>query len=312
MTSENRFLDNILNSVIEHIAVIDAQGVICYVNRSWKIFGERNQCVAIKDWLGINYLEICDQSAVLGDDFGRRVAEGIRQVIGSKMKSFYLEYPCHGPEQQRWFMMRVTPFTLEGIPYFVISHQNITERKIAEEKVLAVSRLDGLTGIANRRSFDKFLLDEWQRCARLKMPISLAMVDLDHFKLLNDAYGHQVGDECLRKVSRLLRKCARRPSDLCGRYGGEEFGIIFGNTGAEAALKIINKLLEAVRGLGIPHKYSPTHSLVTVSIGLTTMYPDADDSPDILVRSADELLYQAKKNGRNQIVHSNNIPADLA
>ncbi|MDJ0624147.1 MAG: sensor domain-containing diguanylate cyclase [Desulfocapsaceae bacterium] len=307
MTAEKHFLDKILNSVTEHIAVIDAQGVICYVNKSWVIFGESNQCVAIKDWQGTNYLEICDQSAALGDDFGRRAAEGIRQVIKSNVDSFYLEYPCHSPEQQRWFMMRVTPFALEEKAYFVISHQNITERKIAEERVLEISRLDGLTGIANRRSLDNFLQDEWQRCARLKVPISLAMIDLDHFKLLNDAYGHQFGDDCLRKVSRLLKKSARRPSDLCGRYGGEEFAIIFGNTGADAASKIVTKLLAAVRGLEIPHKYSPTHSLVTVSIGLATMHPGIDSTHEGLVQLADELLYQAKKNGRNQIACSNSF-----
>lgn len=304
MTAENRFLNKILNSVTEHIAVIDAQGVICYVNRSWVIFGESNQCIVVKDWRGTNYLEICDQSAALGDDFGRRAAEGIRQVVNSDTEAFYLEYPCHGPEEQRWFMMRVTPFALEESAYFVISHQNITERKIAEERVLAISRLDGLTGIANRRWLDNFLQDEWQRCARLKMPISLAMIDLDHFKLLNDAYGHQFGDDCLRKVSRVLKKSARRPSDLCGRYGGEEFAIIFGNTGADAAAKIVTKLLAAVRGLEIPHKYSPTHSLVTVSIGLATMCPETVSTPEGLLRTADEMLYKAKKNGRNQLVCS--------
>lgn len=307
MTVENRFLDKILNSVTEHIAVIDARGVICYVNKSWVIFGESNQCLAIKDWRGTNYLEICDQSAALGDDFGRRAAEGIRQVVNSDTDAFYLEYPCHGPEEQRWFMMRVTPFALEESAYFVISHQNITERKIAEERVLAISRLDGLTGIANRRCLDNFLQDEWQRCARLKIPISLAMIDLDHFKLLNDAYGHQFGDDCLRKVSRLLKKSARRPSDLCGRYGGEEFAMIFGNTGADAAAKIVTRLLAAVRGLEIPHKYSPTHSLVTVSIGLATMYPDTESTPEGLLKTADELLYKAKKNGRNQIACSNRV-----
>lgn len=93
--------------------------------------------------------------------------------------------------------MRVTPFQVHNNDYFVISHQNITERKLAEEEVRNLARIDGLTGIPNRRTFDEFLCDEMKRCARLNKPICLAVIDVDHFKLLNDTYGHQSGDGCL-------------------------------------------------------------------------------------------------------------------
>ena len=238
----------------------------------------------------------------MGDDFGIQAAKGIRSVISKETEDFYFEYPCNSPDEKRWFMMRVTPFTLENIDYFVISHQNITERKLAEEKLLDLSRLDGLTGIANRRYFDNFLEEEWRRCHRLGLPISLAIIDLDYFKLLNDHYGHQTGDECLKAVAKSLKQFVRRPSDLCARYGGEEFSLVFGNTGKDQAKVLINKALEEIRLLNIPNEESPTHPTLTASIGLTSMLPDEKSNEHELLKRADDLLYEAKRSGRNQVV----------
>ena len=238
----------------------------------------------------------------MGDDFGIQAAKGIRSVISKETEDFYFEYPCNSPDEKRWFMMRVTPFTLENIDYFVISHQNITERKLAEEKLLDLSRLDGLTGIANRRYFDNFLEEEWRRCHRLGLPISLAIIDLDYFKLLNDHYGHQTGDECLKAVAKSLKQFVRRPSDLCARYGGEEFSIIFGNTSTDQAKVLVDKVLEAIRSLNFPNEKSPTHPTLTASIGLTAMLPDDSSNEQELIGRADELMYEAKRNGRNQII----------
>jgi diguanylate cyclase (GGDEF)-like protein len=204
-------------------------------------------------------------------------------------------------------MMRVTPFSLQHHFFYVISHQNITERKLAEEKMLNLSRLDGLTRIANRRYFDEFLQEEWRRCARLKLPISLAMIDLDHFKLLNDTYGHQAGDDCLRKMGTVLKKIARRPGDLCARYGGEEFAVVLGNTGSESALMLMNELLDDIRGLNIPNRHSPVMPTLTASIGLMTMCPEPKSNENMLIEAADEQLYCAKESGRNRICRSDNV-----
>lgn len=301
MTKSYDFLKLLIDSITEHIAVIDRDGKILFVNRAWVLFARENGSLTTEEWVGVDYLKECENSADRGDALGKEVAEGIRKVIRTELELFYFEYPCHSPDKKRWFMMRVTPFTLEGSTYYVISHQNITERKLAEEKVLNLSRIDGLTNLPNRRFFDQFLAEEWRRCARLNLPVTLAMVDIDHFKLLNDRYGHLAGDECLQKIGIILNDLGNRPGDLFARYGGEEFALVFGNTTTEQALVLIHKMLEAIDALKIPNENSPVKPTVTVSIGLATVYPDAKSSEQELIRAADTLLYAAKRDGRGRV-----------
>lgn len=307
MIGSYNFLTSVLNTITEHIVVIDKEGDILFVNRSWIEFGQSNSCIT-SHWEGINYLKVCDKSAAKGDEFGLKAAEGIRKVINAEQELFFFEYPCHCLEEKRWFMMRVTSFVSESENdhYYVISHQNITERKLAEEEVLNLSRFDSLTNIPNRRYFDDFLHTEWRRCARLKMPITLAIIDIDHFKLLNDTYGHQVGDECLKVIGSVLKGFTKRPSDICARYGGEEFSIVLGNTTIEKSLGLIKELNNAIRGLEFPNEKSPIMPIVTASIGLATMYPNKGVGEEELITAADIQLYSAKANGRNQI-HFNQI-----
>jgi diguanylate cyclase (GGDEF)-like protein len=300
----NTLLSSILNALPENIVVIDQTGLIQYVNQSWQDFSCANANTSEPDWLKINYLEQCDRSAEKGDTFGEHAAEGIRLVINKIQENFYLEYPCHSPAEKRWFMMRVSPVKVANNHYYVISHHNITERKIAEEKVEQLSRMDGLTNIHNRRSFDEFLHSEWLRCTRLKMPITLAMIDIDYFKQLNDNFGHQFGDLCLIKIAESLKEFARRPGDMCARYGGEEFAIILGDTELEDAFSIIERALDAIHQLEIPSP-NDTKVAITASIGLVTFHPDGKSEEQALITSADELLYQAKKSGRDRIISQN-------
>ncbi len=298
------FLKLLIDSISEHMVVIDQYGEIQFTNKAWDKFSQDNECVTISDWIGTNYLISCDQAAEMGDDHASKAASGIRQVING-LDSFYLEYPCHSPDEKRWFMMRATPFDYENTPYIIISHQNITERKLAEEQVTLLSRQDGLTGLANRRCFDEFLLTEWSRCSRLNFPITVAMLDLDHFKMLNDTYGHQSGDDCLVKISKVLAEFANRPGDICARYGGEEFVLVFGNSTTEQLTDIINDLQSKIRELKIPNENAPTSQYVTASIGVKTMVPDRNSSEKELLKAADKLLYSAKENGRNRVIYSN-------
>jgi len=295
------FLNSVLDTITDHIVVIDKHGLIRYFNQSWARFGSENSCVVNSGWLDVNYLAVCDQSAAMGDDFGKLAGDGIRSVIDGCQEAFYLEYPCHSPCEKRWFMMRVTPLEYEGLRYFTICHQNITERKLAEEEVLNLARIDGLTGIPNRRTFDEFLDSEMRRCSRLNFPITLALLDIDHFKLLNDTYGHQAGDECLKTLGGVLEPFARRPSDICARYGGEEFSLVLGNTDIEESLSIVNRLIDSVHDLKFPNEKSPVKPIVTVSVGLAVLYPDKTPMQHDLINAADKSLYFAKENGRNQI-----------
>ncbi|MBL1140828.1 MAG: sensor domain-containing diguanylate cyclase [Proteobacteria bacterium] len=304
MINSYDFLHLVLDSITGHITVINEEADIVYVNKSWNEFGLDNSCHIVPKWDGVNYLDECDKAAAKGDDIGGQAAAGIREVMNNEQRLFYLEYPCHSPDEQRWFMMRVTPFSMQGNKYYVIIHQNITERKLAEEKVEAISRLDGLTGISNRRCFDEFFHQEWNRCSRLKSPVSFAIIDVDYFKKINDTYGHLAGDDCLIKLAQVLEKYTKRPGDMCARYGGDEFVIVFGQTSLDISSDLINNVYKEICLLNIPNEKSPISSTVTVSIGLADMTPGKVNNENKLIDKTDKMLYSAKENGRNQVFMS--------
>lgn len=301
MGNSYEFLSLVLDSITEHIVVIDETGDIQFVNKSWSAFANNNGCIVGDNWHAVNYIEECDKASAMGDEFGAKAKAGIRRVIENREPLFYLEYPCHSPDEKRWFMMRVTRFYCSGRNYFVISHQNITERKLAEQAVRNLAKIDGLTDIPNRRAFDEFLHKELRRCSRLKKPICLALLDLDHFKLLNDNYGHQSGDQCLIKVGELLKEFVNRPGDICARYGGEEFALVWGDTSLEQAKQLSNRLLKEIIDLNIENHNSPTNSYLTASIGLAEMIPASGHEGNELIATADSMLYRAKENGRNRV-----------
>lgn len=162
--------------------------------------------------------------------------------------------------------------------------------------------MDGLTGVANRRLFDERLEAEWRRCKRSHQPLSLIMIDIDYFKLYNDHYGHQMGDDCLREVARALKTCISRPYDLLARYGGEEFVCLLPETDLAGALVIANALLDAVKALKLEHVRSSLDQLVSISLGVASEKDFAEErSPEALLQSADAQLYEAKRNGRGQV-----------
>lgn len=161
---------------------------------------------------------------------------------------------------------------------------------------------DGLTGIANRRQFDKWLDREWRLAIRRQSPISLILGDIDCFKMFNDHYGHPEGDECLKGVAKALAAAIRRPSELLARYGGEEFACILPETDLAGAAHFAGSLLEQVRATGMPHAKSVCSDIVTMSLGAATLSPSLGDGQETLIQAADEQLYRAKKAGRNRIV----------
>ena len=168
-------------------------------------------------------------------------------------------------------------------------------------KLAALSLTDGLTGLTNRRGFDASLSDAWARAMRNGTPVSLAMLDVDHFKLYNDHYGHQLGDQCLRDVAGVIAAHARRPDDVAARYGGEEFALVAGDTGEAATLAVANQIRKALAELALPHAAS-SHGMVTVSIGIASLVPAKGMDPEKLIRLADSALYQAKREGRDRAV----------
>ena len=176
------------------------------------------------------------------------------------------------------------------------SQRQLNEANLALEKL---SSLDGLTGIANRRQFDRTLKQEWARAMRNETAISLIMLDIDFFKKYNDTYGHQGGDTCLKAVATVLKETEKRSTDLAARYGGEEFAVILPETSRKGVHEIATTILHRVREKHIPHVSSEISDFVTVSIGTATFIPERGTAPEVLIRAADQALYAAKAEGRN-------------
>lgn len=299
MSISRSFLNSLVDTLPDHIAVINTSGEILFVNRSWQVFGRDNDMVRDTDWTGWNYLDACDKAAAQGDKFGRHASDGLRRLIRHEIPQFTIEYPCDSPTETRWFLMRASSFEQDGEDYYVLSHSNITERKLAEERIKTLSRLDDLTSLANRRYLSEWLDKEWRRCSREQAPLCLAIIDIDYFKQLNDNLGHHAGDDCLKAISDLLLDFTRRPNDMSARYGGDEFVLVYSNTRLDEAITQLTKLRQAVQALDIPNPNTPTGPRVTLSIGLACANPDMKSDPEELIRMADKLLYAAKKGGRD-------------
>jgi diguanylate cyclase (GGDEF)-like protein len=185
--------------------------------------------------------------------------------------------------------------------------------KYLADELRRIATIDALTELSNRRCFDDVLEREWKRARRVPQPISLLLVDIDHFKLFNDRYGHPAGDACLRLVATALRGSSLRPSDLVTRYGGEEYALLLPQTSRRGAGLLAKRVLDAVAAMWIPHEGSPTAEHVTVSVGVgsydeaspcwprapSTGHEDPRSAAD-LVLAADSALYAAKDGGRNQ------------
>jgi len=172
----------------------------------------------------------------------------------------------------------------------------------ANAQLAHLSETDALTGIANRRRFDRALHAEWRRSGRHGQPLALLLVDVDHFKRFNDSRGHPEGDECLRAIAQILRHCVRRADDLVARYGGEEFALLLPHTDDAEALALALSCIEAVETAALPHPDSPLAPHVTLSVGVACASSAGEPSPAALLAAADSAMYAAKRAGRRRAV----------
>jgi len=209
------------------------------------------------------------------------------------------------------FLLTATSFFgLDGeLMGMVAEFKDITSRRQAEvaleranRELQRLSVLDDLTQVANRRRFDETLNEEWQRLSRDRAPLSLIFCDIDYFKLYNDTYGHQAGDDCLRAVADTISANCQRPGDFVARYGGEEFIVILPNTETEGAVHLAEDIRHEIEGLKIPHMRSQVSPYITLSLGVSCLFPSVDIIPESLVGVADKALYEAKNQGRNRTV----------
>lgn len=180
--------------------------------------------------------------------------------------------------------------------------RDISVQKHSQTALERLASVDGLTGVLNRRGFDDQLTLEWNRAQRSGLPITLLMIDVDNFKSFNDHYGHQLGDECLRTVGRVLRESVLRPNDIVARYGGEEFAFILPGADTDGAAVVASRIRDLMAAVAIPHQAGAIDGHVTVSVGGATLVPLANALPADLIRHADAALYAAKSSGRNCFV----------
>jgi diguanylate cyclase (GGDEF)-like protein len=232
-----------------------------------------------------------------------------------------------GREAGFHYMLEVTPLGLRVLQVsglmglvtcicMLVAVLKKVERSAKRELHEANARLerqattDGLTGITNRRGFDRLLDEEWRRHQRLQLPLSLALIDADLFKQFNDVCGHLAGDDCLRAIAEVIQSSLRRGGDVAARFGGEEFAIILPNTGEDGAFAIAEQIRLRIKMLSIPHPRSTINTHVTISIGLATITPRDGESVLDVLREADAALYRAKANGRDQTI--GDLPRDRA
>ncbi|MBE9108170.1 PleD family two-component system response regulator [Nodosilinea sp. LEGE 07298] len=172
----------------------------------------------------------------------------------------------------------------------------------ANQEFYRLAIVDDLTQVANRRRFNEYLQQEWQRMSREQSPLSLILGDVDSFKAYNDAYGHPAGDRCLQSVAKAFRLSATRPADLVARYGGEEFVVILPNTVAAGAMCVAKQIQDTLSAFKLPHAQSLVSDCVTISLGVASLISATDTTPEALILAADKALYQAKTDGRNRVV----------
>ena len=178
------------------------------------------------------------------------------------------------------------------------SRGKLAEANLALQKL---SSLDGLTGIANRRNFDETLQKEWNRSIRGEKSIGLLMLDIDFFKLYNDHYGHQGGDDCLKRVAKGLESAIHRETDLLARYGGEEFSTVLPDTDLNGAIKVAEEMRLTIKDLRIEHAKSKVTDIVSISIGVSAVTPLQGMNQEVLIAAADQALYKAKEEGRDMV-----------
>jgi diguanylate cyclase (GGDEF)-like protein len=245
----------------------------------------------------------------------RMIAEGIRSsltcpltVLGRPVGFLFFSStePDTYREDHTEFFVQIAE-QVAGIVHKSQLYEELLETKRqleqANRKLEQMASLDGLTGIANRRVFDEKLLYQWRRATRSMAPLSLLMLDVDHFKQFNDTRGHQAGDDVLRSVARALEGCLHRAGDSVARYGGEEFVVLLAATPKEGAMVVGERLREAVAARQIAHPRSSAAAYVTVSVGVSSTLATRERNPGALVEAADLALYRAKEIGRNRVCY---------
>jgi diguanylate cyclase (GGDEF)-like protein len=286
----------VIDALASQICVIDKNSTIIAVNLAWRRFGGENARNPFCSDIGSNYLRICQGATGPGGNEAADFANGVHAVLEGKADIYQLEYPCDSPSEKRWFLGRVTPIAAAA-GRAVVSHLNISDRKRLELELVRLAATDSLTGLPNRRYFSEVGNREVERIHRFGGRAAAIMIDFDHFKAINDTYGHAAGDEVLRRLGRVLLDNSREV-DLVGRLGGEEFAVVLPGADLEATACVAEKLRRIVSGEAVNTGLGTIFT--TASFGVAEVWWDDRSIDDVLER-ADAALYNAKADGRNRV-----------
>jgi diguanylate cyclase (GGDEF)-like protein/PAS domain S-box-containing protein len=308
------FLQDVLDSVDNQMAVIGPMGVIVAVNKAWCAFSIDNSPepgrATPRTGVGTNYLKVCQKSAYTLAEEASDAHDGIRAVLDGRLPRFSLEYPCHAPQEERWFVMTATPLA-GGKKGAVVTHYNISTRKHAENQVRQLAYFDTLTHLPNRRMLNDRLGKALASNKRSNLWCAVMFLDLDNFKPLNDQHGHATGDLLLIEVARRLIACVREV-DTVARLGGDEFVVMLHDLSLdraiaqEQALAVATKVLNSLATPYVLSTSGPDGATVTVphrciaSIGLA-LFDAQQTNPLEILKQADAAMYTAKSDGRNRI-----------
>ncbi len=305
-----RFIQSIVDAST-NILYIDsfADGSSFYINRWIKnVLGYEPKEI---QQLGACYLE----QLVHADQKNLMAME--RQKLAEARDSEVVENEYrfrHSQGHWRWLLCRETVFKRDhnGQPTQIFgTATDITKRKNAEvaladfnQELKRLARMDGLTQVANRRSFDEYIKQAWNNIGPGRASLSLILCDIDYFKSFNDTYGHQAGDICLKTVAKTIEKTVQRSTDFVARYGGEEFAVVLPNTNAAGAERVADEIRHAIKLLEIAHSESKVSDRITLSLGIASISSSKNAHPDMLIAAADQGLYSAKYGGRDRFCTS--------
>lgn len=294
---KNQLAGAVLDALTASICVLDISGNIVAVNEAWRRFSAANS--GCGDYVGVNYVQACERAEGEGKTIAEEIGRAVRDVLSGRRALLEMEYPCPSAEEQRWFLLRVTELRNARGDRIgaVVSHQDVTSRRLLEERLKQLAETDELTGLPNRRRFLRSASEALQKVKKFQAQFSVIVLDLDHFKQVNDNYGHEAGDETLRQLADQMSRMLRQ-GDTLARFGGEEFVILLPDTDEWGAVLLAERLRTRIECYSVETRTASVHA--TASFGVTQLLARDVDMRTALAR-ADTALYEAKEDGRNRV-----------
>lgn len=296
-------IQEILDAMTDHVAVLDGQGRIVMVNDAWKRFGCGNGAAEI-EWVGMRYLDVCREAARQPGEAGRHagfVLAGLETVLDGRIDRFRWEYPCHSPTERRWFLGTAVPLNESGGA--VVTHTDITERRLYEQEILRQAHHDPLTGLANRRLFERYARTIVSEARQTGTPVAVLAIDLDDFKQINDSFGHAAGDHVLEETARRLRALCRT-GDLAVRLGGDEFVLLLPGVEPGSVEDVAERLM---RSFEKPFLVAGRSLRVGASCGWS-VFPDRGRTLRELLQHVDQEMYRTKARRKSAFPKANGRP----